>query len=151
MRRAAAVALVALALSFAAVACGSAKATPGVPKANFTPKAELLVHSCVPPTSQETASGCASSTLYITKPGDELSARVTHVPEGSVLTVKNVDTHDRQIQATMKDQVVFDTGILKPEDSTTIVLDTPGTLTITDPTMDLHTTLVVAPTPGAKP
>jgi hypothetical protein len=151
MRRAASVALAALALMLVTAACGSAKATPGVPKANFTPRAELLVHSCgVPSTVPESSSNCAGS-LLVTTPGKEFTApAITHLPEGSVLVVQNLDSHDRRLQGTVKDQQVFDTGTLHPNDRTVVVLDTSGEMTISDQVTGQHGTLVVEPKPGQK-
>ncbi|HVN50211.1 MAG TPA: hypothetical protein VMT43_02200 [Acidimicrobiales bacterium] len=151
MRRVASAALVALGLAVVGAACGSAKATPGVPKADFTPKAELLVHSCGVPTKvPESPSNCAG-TLLITSPGKEFSAPViTQLPEGSVLVVQSLDSHDRRLQGAVKDQQVFDTGTLYPNDRTVVVLGTPGRMTITDLVTGQHGTLTVEPKPGAK-
>jgi hypothetical protein len=151
MRRAASAALVAVALLLV-TACGSAKATPGVAKDNFTPKAELVLHSCgVPSTQPEDASTCTQSDLVVTKPGAEVSGPVlARVPAGSVLLVKNVDSHDRRVSGSIKDAPVFDTGIMHPGESTTIVLDLPGTVTISDATMGLKTTLEVVPQADSK-
>jgi hypothetical protein len=134
MRRAASAALVALAL-VALTACGSAKATPGVANENFTPTVELDV---------------GSGALHVTKPGDTSGADVGSVMSGSVLLVKNVDSQNRRVTGTVKEAPIFDTGILHPNDTTTVVLDTSGQVTIAETGTGAKTTLTVKPKPTAK-
>ncbi len=45
---------------------------------------------------------------------------------------------------------MFDTGQMHEGNSTIVVLDTPGTVVITDTTTGRHTSLVVRPPPGTK-
>ena len=151
MRRLASVAFVALLTASLGAACGSAKATPGVPKANFKPAAELVLHPCggVPPSVPENSSNCTTG-LWISRPDQDLGPRVERVPEGSVLLIHNVDTHDRRVLGTVRGDQIFDTGIMHMGDSTTIVLSTPGTVGITETTANAHTSLVVTPKPGQK-
>jgi hypothetical protein len=134
MRRAAATAVAALALTFLGAACGHAKATPGVPHRDFTPKAELLV---------------SGSDLHVSGSGQDASeAAVSHVPQGSVLLIKNDDTHNRQVVGSIKDAQLFDTGTMHPGQSTTVVLDAPGKVTMTEPATGQHTTLTVTALPA---
>jgi hypothetical protein len=133
MRRAASAVLVALAL-VALTACGSAKAEPTVAKQNFTPTVELDV---------------GSAALDVTKAGDTSGAAVGSVKSGSVMLVKNSDSQNRRVTGTVKDDQIFDSGVMHPGDTTMVKLDTSGQVTITETTTDQKTTLTVEPKPAA--
>jgi len=144
MRRAVSVALVALALSFAAAACGSAKATPGVPTQGSASQATLRItgtNSCTAGPSQ----GCPTA-LELSTGTDAKS-----VAFGTVLQIENEARADQRLQGTIDDEQTFDTGLMHPDDSTTVVLDAPGKLTIADVESGAKVTLTVEPKPGAKP
>jgi len=160
MRRAASAALVALALSLTTVACGSAKATPGVPKANFTPGAVLSFeppHGCSSGNSTSTTPASCTPEMAINTPGSgggevtpSGSSDITSVKSGTVLEISNSSSEDQRIQGSIDGTQTFDTGTLKPAESTTVVLDTSGKLTITDVGSGQKVTLVVEPKPGQK-
>jgi hypothetical protein len=141
MRRATSAALVALALT----ACGSAKASPTVATDNFTPTVQLDI-GCPP----DVGSPCtANPLLVLTKPSSG-DATVGSVAASSVLKITNHLPATQRITGTVHGQQVFDTGQLHEGDSTIVVLDTPGTVVITDTTTGRHTSLTVKPKPGTK-
>jgi hypothetical protein len=148
MRRAASAIVVALALSVAGVACGSAKATPGVAKENFTPAVVLDVAECH--TTGTSATETCPPKLDLGAPHGQPDTQVQSVKEGSVMLVRNPSHQDRRLVGTVKNDQVFDTGIMHPGDTTVIKLDTPGKMTITETTSNAHTTLTVKPAPAAK-
>jgi len=124
--------------------CGSAKATPGPPKANFTAGAQLTVTQA-PNCPNATAAGCPAY-LTLTKPGG--AASLTSVPNGTVMVVRNDTTTDHRVEGSTRAQPVFDTGTMHPSDTTTVVLTTTGRMTVTLVGSSTKTTLTVeAPKP----
>jgi hypothetical protein len=120
MRRAC-IALVALAL-IAFTACGSTKPTPTVPKVNFTPEVELIVHDT------------------------SLDFSVAKVHAGSVLLVDNPGDRAHRVVGIIKTQV-FDTGTMHPGAQVTVLLSTPGSLVATDLPGGETARLTVTPAP----
>ncbi len=148
MRRAASAALVALALATVTAACGSAKASPGMPHVDLTPKIELDLHGCPGPSGTTATSAACTDALHVVAADDPSGSSVHAVKTGTVLLVTNDSSSSRRVVGTVKGVPAFDTGVMHPTDTTTIKLDTPGTTTISDTTGTGHTTLVVTAPPG---
>jgi hypothetical protein len=147
MRRAASVALVALA--FALTACGSSKASPGVATVDLKPTVELDLHGCPGLPSASTTLACSNG-LNVTPASNVFDTPLRTVPIGTVMLVKNLSAQKRRVVGTIKDDQVFDTGIMLPMNETTIVLNAAGTVSMTEMTDNLHRTLAVRPRPAAK-
>ncbi len=151
MRRSAPIVLATLALavgSAGVTACSSAARTPTVAHTHFTPTAQLDVHSC-PRLPAATGAPCDEG-LSVQPASDPLGAPLRSVADHSVLVVKNLAADTRRVTGMVKDDQVFDTGQMKPGNTTTVVLSTPGGLVITDTTTGEHVTLIVRPAPAAK-
>ncbi len=148
MRRSATVvATLALGLSGLGLsACSSAAKSPTLPHKDFTPKAELDIHAC--PGLPSTATTACDEALTVHAPSDPFGPPLRSVADNAVLLVKNTAAGSRRVTGTMKDDQVFDTGQMASGNTTTIVLQTPGVVTITDTTTGRHTTLTVHPAPN---
>jgi hypothetical protein len=149
MRRA--LALLAVAVTVGTAGCSSTTRTPTVAKADFAPRAEIdIVAGCPDAIGCAGGSGSSAST-YLSGPSVPGSDRhVRSVAEGSVLTVTSRVSGTHRVTGTVKDVPVFDTGQMVRGNSTTVVLQTPGTVVITDSTTGQHTRVVVRPAPTTK-
>lgn len=107
-------ATVLLALGLApALACGDHAPEPQLPEVDFTPVLEIAVDDdglSVQPGEREL---------------DGVSLEPPTVPTGSVVEVRNESSTDRRVVG--DDAELFDTGTLRPGDSTVVVLTEPGT------------------------
>jgi hypothetical protein len=109
-----------------AVACGDPVEEPTLPTVDFAPSATLTV--------TPDAIGCA---LFRVTTGPDCS-----VPAGSVVEVANEGADNRRVVA----DGIFDTGILRPGDTTTVVVTDVGTFEVYDDAEPEHTLeLVVTP------
>lgn len=164
MRRAGSVGPVAAAiLMVVLVGCGHEHSTPGVARMDFDTKVELVLPTC-PGVSGPTggpganatagtapsAAGCGTDDrLRVTPSRHPGGPAVGSVVAGSVLTVKNLDRTPRRVVGTDADAIVFDTGIMAPGNTTTVVLDTPGTVAIAEMPGPARTSLRVRPAPSS--
>ncbi len=148
MRRAAVVVAAALVV-LSVTACGSTKASPGVATVDLKPTVELDVHGCPGLPSASTTLSCRNS-LNVTPASDVFDAPLKSVPIGTVMLVKNLSLQKRRVVGTIKGDQVFDTGVMFPSNETTVVLNAAGTVSMTEMTDNLRTTLVVRPRPATK-
>ncbi len=146
MRRAASAALVALVLLTCA-ACGSAKATPTVAKQNFTPDLVLDITDCH--TAATGTTDLCPPKLDIAARGGAPDTQAHTAKAGSVLLIRNQSLQDRRLVGTVKEDQVFDTGVMHPGDTTLVKLDTSGKVTITETGSNASTTLTVKPAANA--
>jgi hypothetical protein len=121
--------LVAAAMLPLAACSGDAARTPTVASVDFTPKAELHV-----PDSGDL-------TFIFGSPQSDL-------PSGSVLVVVNDGQDDHRIVGTVDTTQVFDTGLMHPGDSTTVVITKDGDLTVRDVPTGRDGHLTVTPRPS---
>jgi hypothetical protein len=149
MRRSAAL-LLAAALALSALAgCSSVARSPTVPHINFTPSAKIrVVTGC-----GAKAEGCAGGGPATPKPtmSDPLDPKtgdaVRSVPDHAVLLITSEASGSQQVTGTVKTHQVFDTGQLAHGDTTTVVLSTPGVVTITLAATGQRVSLIVRPAP----
>ena len=146
MRRA--FALLAVAVAVGTAGCSSTTRTPTVAKIDFAPKVRLDIRGC--PALPSAASTACDEGLVVVPAKQPSGAPVRAVNDGSVLVVTNVAGGTHRVTGTVKDVPVFDTGQMVRGNSTTVVLQTPGTVVITDSTTGQHTSLVVRPASPAK-
>jgi hypothetical protein len=158
MRRAVPAVLAALALGATGSACGHTAPTPGVPKADLTPGARLLVYSPMScfgvgtsASTSSTARGECPALVTIVRPHDTSSTEqsLTSVPAGTVMIVSNTAGADQRLTGTIRSDLVFDTGAVRPGETTTVRLDTPGRMAIVDTTTGAKTSLTIFPKPRA--
>ena len=96
-------------------ACGDHEAEPSMPTLDFTPVATLTV-----------GDGDISCTVTADADGCE-------VDDGSTLLVQNRGASDHRLVGTNRDDgIVFDTGVMRPDDEMTLVLGADGIVTVTD-------------------
>jgi len=86
--------------------------------------------------------------LDLGAPHGQPDIQVQSVKADSVMLVRNPSHQDRRLVGTVKDDQVFDTGIMHPGDTTVVKLDTPGKMTITEVNSNAHTTLTVKAAPA---
>jgi hypothetical protein len=120
------IAAILAAVTTTAAACGEPIEEPTLPTVDFAPSAILTV--------TPDAIGCA---LLRVTTGPDCS-----VPAGSVVEVANEGADDRRVVA----DGIFDTGMLRPGDTTTVVVTEVGTFEVYDDAAPEHTVeLVVTP------
>ncbi len=149
MRRPVTLVLATLALGVGSAglsACSSAAKSPTLPRTHFTPKAEIVIgcppgYHCPPSTPPKVG-------LTVLSPNS--TAQVDSVPDRSTVVVKNLATGPQRVTGTIKDDQVFDTGQMARGNTTTVVLSTPGVVTITNTTSGEHVSLTVRPAPATK-
>ncbi len=100
------------AVTTTAVACGDPVEEPTLPTVDFSPSAVLTV----------TPDGIGCALVRVTTGPD------CAVPAGSVVEVVNEGADDRRVVA----DGIFDTGILRPGDTTTVVVTEVGTFRVYD-------------------
>jgi len=145
MRRSAAL-VVAVAMALTALAgCSSVARTPTLPTTDFSPDLVVEVHPCPALPSVAAKAPACDEGLSVQPASNPLDAPVRTTPDHSVLLVRNLAASARRVTGTVKSHVVFDTGQMAQGNTTTVVLGTPGVVTITDVTTGRHTTLTVHP------
>jgi hypothetical protein len=126
--------------------CSSAATSPTVPRKNFTPKAEIII-GC-PPGERCAPAVASKAGLTIVAPNS--INQVDAVPDHATVVVKNLASGIHRVTGTIKDDQLFDTGQMASGNTTTVVLQTPGRVTITDTTTGEHVTLTVRSAPAVK-
>ena len=145
------VAVLAVALASLAAGCSRAASSPTVARTDFTPKVEIRIESA---SSAACPSGdsCqfvppSTNTVLLVGPSAPASTEVVRaVPDGAVLEVTSQVTGTHRVVGTVKGTPVFDTGQMTRGNTTTVVLQTPGVVTIAlDDAADGHLSLTVHP------
>ena len=132
-------------------ACSSVAKSPTVAHTDFTPKVELeAVVRCANGIGC-TGTDLANPRVVLSGPHSPGSAQiVSSVPDHAVLVITSQAPGTQRVTGSVKEDQVFDTGQMVRGDTTTVVLSTPGRVTITDTTTGEHVTLTVRPAPTAK-
>jgi hypothetical protein len=128
--------------------CGHHAATPGIGTLDLRPTVELVVRECPPAAS--TSPGCDQGDLSVRPTGHPTGAPVRSVGRGTVLSVENQARTSRRVQGTTAASTVFDTGTMRPGEHTTVLLQTPGPILITEMPGSGRTTLTVRVTSPPK-
>jgi hypothetical protein len=119
MRRPVITAAAFAALATASVACGEPVEGPKLPTVDFTPAAVIE--------AGPSGLGCTSTSAR--------DDRLCTVRTGSVVEVANAGPGERRIRG----GEVFDTGVMQPGGTTTVVLTEVGTIEVRDVTEPEHT------------
>jgi len=148
MRRA--LAILAAAFALGVTGCSSTARTPTVARIDFAPKAEIDIATGCADAIGCTSGSTAEPSTYLTAPHVTGSGqRVRSVAEGSVLSVTSKVGGTHRVTGRVKDIPIFDTGQMVRGNSTAVVLQTPGTVVITDTTTGQRTSLTVRPAPAS--
>ena len=135
MRRSAAIVVATMGLA----ACSSTAKSPTVAHTTFIPKAEIVI-GC-PPGERCPATVASKAGLVVLRP--KSTTEIDSVASGSTVLVMNLAAGTHRVTGTIKGDQIFDTGQMKPGNTTTVVLSTPGGMAITDVTTGEHVTLTV--------
>lgn len=107
--------LIVMFMLVAASCAGDHEAEPTIPSVNFTPRLVVLVDA-------------DGFTVEAGERSDGTEMDPPSVPAGSVIELRNADNTDHRITA----GTTIDTGVMRPGDSTTVVMTTEGETELRD-------------------